>query len=307
MTQTTRACLDCSADIGHRHGNTKRCEPCSAAHQKRQGSKNVDESTHCVDRRDGEVCTAGKLRRSRCGKHYKRAVKAGADLTPKARCCPSCDVTFRPAQEDAVHCSRRCTSTASNRRNYVSNAERACVECGAFFVPTRSDRIVCSRRCRMRRGYLSRVKCVRDFICAHCAGVFQAVRCDAAYCSPQCSKRGYYASNRARLIARSVQWAIENPDRMQARRRERRARKRGNPGSVGVQVQDWLRLVNRHSHCCAYCGSYAAVLHMDHVIPLAKGGRHAIGNVLPACPTCNHSKGATFLFQWKRTMVSAPA
>lgn len=37
---------------------------------------------------------------------------------------------------------------------------------------------------------------------------------------------------------------------------------------------------------------------MDHVIPLARGGRHGIGNVLPACQPCNSSKGARLLAEW---------
>ncbi|WP_306317623.1 MULTISPECIES: HNH endonuclease [unclassified Streptomyces] len=38
---------------------------------------------------------------------------------------------------------------------------------------------------------------------------------------------------------------------------------------------------------------------MDHVIPLSKGGRHAIGNLMPACMPCNMSKSASFLSVWR--------
>jgi len=30
---------------------------------------------------------------------------------------------------------------------------------------------------------------------------------------------------------------------------------------------------------------------MDHVIPLSKGGKHLPSNVVPACASCNSSKG----------------
>ncbi len=43
---------------------------------------------------------------------------------------------------------------------------------------------------------------------------------------------------------------------------------------------------------CAYCGKKfaAADLTMDHVVPLARGGRSTRGNVVPACQACNAEK-----------------
>lgn len=299
MTQTTRACLDCSADISHRHGNSRRCQPCSAVHLKKQSSRNPDDSDGCFDRNDADRCTRGKLRRLRCSKHYKRAIKAGIDLSPPPRNCPSCDVGFTPLRHDAQHCSRRCTTQSSYRRNRRPDETRLCAECEAPFPVTRTDRLTCSRKCGQRRTARRSYKGIHDFVCAHCAGAFQAVRSDANYCSFWCRRRAYYALNREHLIASSVRWAAENPEAMQARRRQRRARKRNNPGSVGVKLKDWRRLVHRFRDCCAYCGARPETMQMDHVIPLALGGRHAIGNVLPACPPCNHSKSARLLIEWR--------
>jgi len=43
---------------------------------------------------------------------------------------------------------------------------------------------------------------------------------------------------------------------------------------------------------CAYCGGRFAPgeLTMDHVVPIARGGRSARGNVVPACKPCNQEK-----------------
>jgi len=43
---------------------------------------------------------------------------------------------------------------------------------------------------------------------------------------------------------------------------------------------------------CHYCGNRvgAAALTMDHVVPVARGGSSAKGNVVPACAACNKSK-----------------
>jgi 5-methylcytosine-specific restriction enzyme A len=43
---------------------------------------------------------------------------------------------------------------------------------------------------------------------------------------------------------------------------------------------------------CAYChGTFAPdALTMDHVVPLARGGRSTKGNVVPCCQACNATK-----------------
>ncbi len=45
---------------------------------------------------------------------------------------------------------------------------------------------------------------------------------------------------------------------------------------------------------CHYCGKKvgAAALTLDHVIPVARGGRSTRGNCVPACRECNASKRA---------------
>ncbi|MGW0015514.1 HNH endonuclease [Streptomyces tendae] len=66
-----------------------------------------------------------------------------------------------------------------------------------------------------------------------------------------------------------------------------------------ITPRDWQRLVARYRGRCAYCGA-SAELTMDHVVPLVQGGRHSIGNLVPACLTCNCSKRERFLTEWRR-------
>jgi hypothetical protein len=44
------------------------------------------------------------------------------------------------------------------------------------------------------------------------------------------------------------------------------------------------------NNCCAYCGKGGNGLHIEHFMPIASGGPHTMGNILPACPDCNLSK-----------------
>ena len=58
------------------------------------------------------------------------------------------------------------------------------------------------------------------------------------------------------------------------------------------QTEWWRQLLQRG--VCHYCGKQVGAdqLTMDHVIPVARGGRSTRGNIVPACPACNKSKKA---------------
>ena len=50
----------------------------------------------------------------------------------------------------------------------------------------------------------------------------------------------------------------------------------------------------RDMFCCQYCGRTppAVVLEVDHILPVASGGKSSIDNLLTACFDCNRGKGA---------------
>lgn len=52
------------------------------------------------------------------------------------------------------------------------------------------------------------------------------------------------------------------------------------------------------NHCCAYCGSKANRLTLDHVLAESKGGMDSWKNLVPACAKCNGSKGSKNLTDW---------
>jgi 5-methylcytosine-specific restriction endonuclease McrA len=53
------------------------------------------------------------------------------------------------------------------------------------------------------------------------------------------------------------------------------------------------------SSSCFYCGSFENI-EIDHIIPIALGGTHSIGNLTSACRKCNASKGSKTIMKWKR-------
>ncbi len=52
---------------------------------------------------------------------------------------------------------------------------------------------------------------------------------------------------------------------------------------------------------CYYCGCKVAFssLTMDHLIPLARGGRSTKDNLVPSCKACNNKKKTMLPVEWE--------
>lgn len=50
---------------------------------------------------------------------------------------------------------------------------------------------------------------------------------------------------------------------------------------------------------CVYCGERQAAT-WDHIVPVFRGGRNIISNLVPACLTCNSRKGKKTLSEFRR-------
>ena len=63
--------------------------------------------------------------------------------------------------------------------------------------------------------------------------------------------------------------------------------------STGKRLR--FRVFERDGFVCQYCGKYPpeVILHVDHIVPVSKGGENEIENLLTACADCNLGK-ATF-------------
>lgn len=173
-------------------------------------------------------------------------------------------------------------------------------------------------------------------VCVDCGAERDEPKRRQGYPSPRCEecrkarererKRARHAANRERERARNRAYVEANRDRVQERRRSyreanrdtlsekrrayysanrdraielwhaRRAAEAGVPVFV-IVPKDWRRLLA--ATACAYCGADDGPLTVDHVVPLARGGRHSIGNVVAACLPCNQSKSDRLLSEWR--------
>lgn len=61
--------------------------------------------------------------------------------------------------------------------------------------------------------------------------------------------------------------------------------------------EQWLLIRECFGNRCAYCGRKLP-LEQEHFIALTKGGEYTINNIIPACKSCNSSKGNKDFFVW---------
>jgi 5-methylcytosine-specific restriction endonuclease McrA len=66
-----------------------------------------------------------------------------------------------------------------------------------------------------------------------------------------------------------------------------------------LDEQTWAALLAAWGGC-AYCGSTEAMLQRDCVLPISRGGRYTLDNVVPACTSCNASKCNSEVTGWMR-------
>ena len=62
----------------------------------------------------------------------------------------------------------------------------------------------------------------------------------------------------------------------------------------------WTALKMAWGGGCAYCGATEKLLHRDCVLPLSRGGRYTLENIVPACASCNTSKWNDEVTSWLR-------
>jgi len=88
-----------------------------------------------------------------------------------------------------------------------------------------------------------------------------------------------------------------------ARRRSRRVAAADND----LTAQQWHDLLDAWARC-AYCGADGVALQRDCVLPISRGGRYTLENVVPACRSCNASKCNDEVTSWmRRRRLDEPA
>jgi 5-methylcytosine-specific restriction endonuclease McrA len=102
--------------------------------------------------------------------------------------------------------------------------------------------------------------------------------------------RAYRVANREKVRAYNDDYAAKNPlVRIQIKQRYW-ARRKALP-CERIDVAMFEAKLADYGFLCAYCQD-RPYEHWDHVVPISKGGPHALSNLVPSCAHCNHTKWA---------------
>ena len=88
---------------------------------------------------------------------------------------------------------------------------------------------------------------------------------------------------------RLAKWRAENPGRKKVHENNRRERTKGS--KLSPDLPD--RLLKLQRGLCACCRvSLGSKYHLDHIMPLSRGGSNTDSNIQLLCPPCNMQKKA---------------
>jgi 5-methylcytosine-specific restriction endonuclease McrA len=221
--------------------------------------------------------------------------------------CLLCGVTFTPKRVDTRYCSRYCMDRAkvladpirvAQRRSlhYQANREVIAKKQASYYFENKEE-----YKRRFRRYYEVNRDAIalyqRQYAQEHARDI--SARNHARYLVNIEAIREYRAKNKLRIAASMARWSQSNPDTRRENESRRRVRLTGN-GIFSLSSRDFRSLHNARS--CAHCEDEFTTdkpKHIDHILPIAKGGRHSIGNLQPLCGHCNTSKNDQFYSVWR--------
>lgn len=104
--------------------------------------------------------------------------------------------------------------------------------------------------------------------------------------------REYLKKNREKASRQAAEWRKRNPEKRAAIIRNNRDRRRAQ-SLGGVSTSALAAWTAQQKKACYWCGCKCAKgFHIDHYVPLSRGGKHELSNLVIACGPCNLRKNA---------------
>lgn len=213
---------------------------------------------------------------------------------PVAKTCLACGAPFNGRNRQ-----RACSLACGNELKRRPHPPRQCEHCHRDFIPVLLPKSrFCSKTCSIAERNLGRPSRVASRVrfpdCVSCGKPFCTRNSTANTCSPDCRRASLaeWAKNR---YATNTTYRVRNLALVHARRAEKLGlgnktvlltylmQRDGNQ----CRVPDCC-FTNRKVHALGSKGPKRPSI--DHIIPLSKGGEHALHNVQLAHYRCNLSK-----------------
>ena len=114
--------------------------------------------------------------------------------------------------------------------------------------------------------------------------------------STRASKRAWKKRNADKVQQDRREFMRTHPEKVAEYNRNRRARRLN---SEGAHTDKDVQLIFKHQHGkCYYCKCELGLYHVDHVIPLSRGGSNGPENIVLACAHCNSTKNNKMPHEW---------
>lgn len=207
---------------------------------------------------------------------------------------PSIGFGLRKASRDGLksYC-RTCESKAA--LEYSRRVKRVAIQ---------HPVVIENKNCRSCRELKSasefyRVKGYKDGLTGSCKRCVNAATVRHSRLNPEMARK------------RKSKWRLAHPDKVRESQRRRRLanpevsrvvvrrRRARMAGGGNHTVEDIQELLARQGYECKVCGiDISRKYHVDHVVPIARGGSNWPSNLQILCPPCNHSKSAACMEEW---------
>jgi len=130
----------------------------------------------------------------------------------------------------------------------------------------------------------------------------------------QAACRRHYLRHRKKILAKAAFYWAQNHDVVCERQRNRYAAepayrakvllhaqaRRSAVANGTLTLEQWLGVYDFYEGHCVYCGKPGKTL--DHIVPLVRGGKHSVDNVVPACKSCNSKKRTRTPTEWYQSI-----
>lgn len=209
----------------------------------------------------------------------------------------NCEIkTFPSKAWRTNYCSSQCRSFA--KEQMLKERQRECIVCKKTFIPRlqqikQGNGLLCSIKCRniyalpflmteesKQKSKFTYMQNLKAGKIKHLSGLNHPTWVGG----PRARLQRDIASGKAK--DRIKKYRSENPHKAREWSQKRNGLKVGRlpRGTIKAKgkLQNWQ---------CAYCKcDISKSYHVDHIIPLSKGGEHAAENVQLTCPSCNVRK-----------------
>lgn len=112
--------------------------------------------------------------------------------------------------------------------------------------------------------------------------------------------QNYNLKHKAKRKELNYIWLNKNPERKSMYERIKYSNRRTRLKNIGgkVSIHYVKQLKYKQWNTCYWCLEPLTKYHLDHVIPISKGGDNSNNNLVVACPACNLQKNNKLVEEW---------